>query len=186
MAGTTHAADPCRIFLTGEPGSGKTTVVKRTADLLAGRGFKVGGMTSKEIRERGNRTGFSIEDSMTHEEGVLATVRSSGGPHVGRYVVNLQDLESVGAGAIQRATETADVILVDELGPMELNSQRFIESVEAALNSQKHVLGTIHKRSNHALVTKVKSNPKYTILEVTFGNRDELPAQILRRVTGGK
>ena len=186
MAGVTHAAGPQRIFLTGEPSSGKTTVVRKTAELLAARGFKVGGMTSKEIRKGGTREGFRIEDFITHEEGVLAEVGLSNGPHVGKYTVNIRDLDEIGAGAIQRAVESAHVILIDELGPMELHSHRFIESVETALSSQKHVLGTIHKRTNHPLVMALKANPEYTILEVTLGNRGELPVQILGRITGRK
>jgi nucleoside-triphosphatase len=186
MTGISRATRPQRIFLTGEPGSGKTTVVKRAAELLAAGGFKVGGMMSKEIRESGSRTGFGIEDFITHEEGMLAKVGSSEGPQVGKYTVNLHDLDDLGARAIQRAIEAADVILVDELGPMELHSHRFIESVEAALSSQKHVLGTIHKRATHPLVMTVKSKPEYTILEVTPKNRAELPAQIFERITRRK
>jgi len=177
---------PQRIFLTGEPGTGKTTVVKKTAELLATRGFKIGGVTSKEIRKGGSRAGFSIEDFITHKDGVLADVRSSNGPHVGKYTVNIRDLDEIGAGAIQRAIESANVILIDELGPMELHSHRFIESVEAALSSQKHVLGTIHKRTNHPLAIAVKANPEYTILEVTLENRGELPVQILGMITRRK
>lgn len=154
--------------------------MKKAAELLRTRGFKVGGVVSKEIRERGNRIGFSIEDFMTHDEGILAHVGSSNGPRLGKYTVNLRDLDVMGAGAIRTAIQVADVILVDELGPMELHSHRFIESVEAALSSQKHVLGTIHKRANHPLVIAVKS--RYTILEVTNENRDELPLQILQRI----
>jgi len=182
----THATSPSRIFLTGEPRSGKTTVVKRAAEMLKVRGFKVGGMVSEETRERGNRTGFSIEDFATHREGALAQVGLGEGPRVGKYIVNLHDLDEVGAGAILTAIDVADLILVDELGPMELYSHRFIKSVELALSSKKHVLGTIHKRTNHPVVMAVKLNPECAILEVTAENRSELPAQILERITRTK
>lgn len=178
-----RTSSPRRIFLTGEPGSGKTIVVKKTAELLVARGFKVGGMMSKEMREKGSRKGFFIEDYMTHEEGVLAAVGFNEGPRVGKYTINLRDLSTIGAGAIQRSIDVADVILVDEIGPMELHSIPFIESVKAALSSQRHVLGTIHKRTKHPLVTAVKSTPQYTLIEVTLQNRDALPAEILRTIS---
>ena len=130
----------------------------------------------------GRRVGFGIEDFITHQEGTLAVVGSGDGPRLGKYAVNLHDLDEVGVKAIRTAVEAADVILIDELGPMELHSRNFIESVEAALGTQKHVLGTIHKRTNHPLVLAVKLNPKYTVLEVTPENRGELPAQILSKI----
>ena len=178
-------SSPQRIFLTGEPGCGKTTVMKKTAELLVARGFKVGGMTSKEVRERGMRKGFCVEDFITHEEGILAEVGLADGPRVGKYLVNLQDLDAIGVRAIQRATEAADVILIDELGPMELHSDRFIGSVREALSSSKHVLATIHKRTKHPFVTAVKSNPAFTIFEVTTDNREELPVHIVEKIHDG-
>jgi nucleoside-triphosphatase len=186
MTDVDHALSPQRVFLTGEPGCGKTTVLEKTAELLALRGLKIGGMMSSEIRERGTREGFSVEDLLTHERGILANVGRSKGPRVGKYSVNICDLERVGAGAIQRAIEEADVVLIDELGPMELHSSRFIESVEAALRSRKHVLGTIHKRASHPFVVDVKSNPAYTLVEVTFANREELPVRIAERIISTK
>jgi nucleoside-triphosphatase len=177
---------PRRLFLTGEPGCGKTTVVKATAELLTFRGLKVGGMTSSEMRESGIRIGFGIEDLMTHEHGELAKSTAGNGPRVGRYVVNLMDLERIGAGAINRAIHAAQVIIIDELGPMELHSLRFIESVNASLSSDRHILATIHKRARHPLVMLVKSNPKFEILEVTHENRDELPDLLAKRILAAK
>ena len=156
--------------------------MKKTAELLEARGFKVGGMVSKEIRKGGSRVGFGIEDFTMHREGILAEVGPSDGPRVGKYTVNLRDLDEVGGEAILTAVRVADIILVDELGPMELHSRRFVESVQAAIGSGKDVLGTIHKRANHPLVKVVKSNPEFAILEVTLENRGELPAQILGRI----
>jgi nucleoside-triphosphatase len=182
MADEIRTSDPQRIFLTGEPGTGKTTVMKRTAELLQVKGFKVGGLVTKEIRDNGIRTGFSIEDLATHEEGILASVGSRDGPRVGKYTVNLRDLNEIGARAIRMAVDAADLVLIDELGPMELHSHHFIEAVETALGSSKHVLGTIHKRANHPLLREVKSSPKFTVLEVTLENRDQMPDQILARI----
>jgi nucleoside-triphosphatase len=153
---------------------------------LALLGLKVGGMLSGEVREGEMRVGFNVQDIMTNERGVLADVRGSTGPRVGRYTVNIRDLEKIGAGAIQRAIADADVVIVDELGPMELHSPRFIESVRMALSSQKHVLGTIHKRANHPFIIEVKSNPRLAILEVTVESRGDLPSMIVERIIGAK
>ncbi len=124
---------PGRVFLTGNPRCGKSTVIRKICDILVGKGIRPGGMISEEIRKGGARVGFSLEDIMTHETGVLAHVDEENGPRVGKYCVNVQDLQHLGVDAIRRAVAEADVVIVDELGPMELHSIAFILAVERAL-----------------------------------------------------
>jgi nucleoside-triphosphatase len=174
---------PQRIFLTGEPGCGKTTAVRRICETLLGLGKKPGGMISCEIRERGVRLGFRLEDLLTHESGILAQVGKETGPRVGKYVVNLHDIERIGVTAVKRAIDEADVVVVDEIGPMELHSMPFILAVERALGSSKHFVGTIHKRASHPLVAAIKSNPVYQITEVTSGNRQQIPMLIVEQLS---
>lgn len=69
------------VFLTGEPGCGKTTAIKRTCEILQMK-MKIGGVVSGEIREGGVRVGFSLEDIMTHEKGILAHINQGEGPRV--------------------------------------------------------------------------------------------------------
>jgi nucleoside-triphosphatase len=175
--------NPARLFLTGEPGCGKTTVVRKVSDIIASRGIKPGGMISGEIRRKSVRIGFSLEDLITHETGILAHVELKHGPHVGKYRVNLTDIQRVGVASIQRALDEADVVIVDELGPMELHSTPLIQVMEMALASPKHLLGTIHKRASHDLVTTIKSNSAYRVTEVTKDNRSELPTEIAEQLT---
>jgi nucleoside-triphosphatase len=171
-----------RIFLTGEPGCGKTTTIKKVSETLAAHGRKVGGVISGEIREGGVRVGFNLEDILTHETGILAHVSQRDGPTVGKYRVNLADIQRIAVSAIKHAIDYADVILVDELGPMELHSMPFILAVEMALATPKHFVGTIHKRASHYLVAAIKSNPAYQIHEVTPNNRNELAKSITERI----
>jgi nucleoside-triphosphatase len=175
---------PLRMFLTGNPGSGKTTVIRKVSDILRGGGMKTGGIVSSEIRRGGIRIGFSLEDLLTHETGILAHADQKNGPHVGKYGVNLADVQRVGVAAIQRAVAQADVIIVDELGPMELHSIPFINSVELALRSPKVLVGTIHKRASHRLVTAIRSDPAHRIIEVTLENRAQLPNDIAEQIIG--
>lgn len=144
--------------------------------------MKPGGMISGEIRRTGLRIGFSLEDLMTQERGILADVDQKEGPRVGKYRVNLPDIQRIGVSAIRRAMTDADVIVVDELGPMELHSMSFILAVEMALTSPKDFVGTIHKRASHYLVTAIKSNSDYEIIEVTLQNREEMPSKIVGRL----
>lgn len=172
-----------RIFLTGEPGCGKTTVVRKISEILASKGIKPGGIISGELRRSGARIGFELEDLMTREHGILAHVDQKDGPRIGKYCVNLPDIQRVGVAAIRRAMVEADVIIVDELGPMELHSMPFILAVEMALACPKHFVGTIHKRASHYLVTAIKSNPAYEIIEITPQNRQAISEKIAEQLT---
>jgi len=172
-----------RLFLTGEPGCGKTTAIRELARILIAKGMKPGGMISGEIRKAGVRIGFSLEDLATKQTGVLAHMEQTTGPRVGKYRVNLVGIEQVGVTSIRRAIVDADVIIVDELGTMELCSKPFVSAVEMALNSPKPFVGTIHKRASHYLLTAIRSDASCEIVEVTKENREEIPSLIAQRMT---
>ena len=164
------------ILVTGRPGIGKTTAVLRAVELLRTRGLKVGGMVSREERSGGVRVGFIVEDLLTGACGYLAKVGPGPGPRVGKYHVVLSDLETVGVGAIRRALSEADVVVIDEIGPMELYSDAFKEAVREALDSPKPVLATIHIRARRYPYTgSILSRPDVAVYTITLSNRDSLP-----------
>jgi nucleoside-triphosphatase len=167
------------LLLTGRPGVGKTTVIRR---VVAGLGTGAGGFYTDEIREHERRTGFRLV-TLDGEAGILAGVNISSPHRVGRYKVDLDDLEQVGVKAVLRAVEQRDVALVviDEIGKMELLSAAFCEAVLAALESPKAVLATVMARPQ-PWVDGIKARPEVTLIEVTRSNREAVPEQILRWV----
>ena len=170
---------PRRLGLTGKPRIGKSTIIKEVIRRLKTEGVAVGGMLTADIHEGGKRVGFSIEDIRTGETGILAHVQlHRHGPNVGKYTVNLTDLDGIGAHSITTALAQAEMIIIDEIGPMELKSKRFIDAVENALDSNKQLIVTVHQRSAHDLVRRIKS--AFEIFEVTEANRDEMAAVIMK------
>jgi nucleoside-triphosphatase len=166
------------MLLTGAPGVGKTTVLIKTAEALKTQGVSVGGMISREAREGNTRVGFEITDLASNKRGWLAHVNQKSGPQVGKYRVNLQDLESIGAKAIVEAVEKCAVVAVDEVGPMELYSQRFKQAVRQALNSGKLVLAVVHAKARDPLINEAKQREDAEIFTVTLTNRDSLPEKL--------
>lgn len=164
--------------LTGAPGTGKTTAILRVIDELRKRGVKVEGMYTGEIRERGRRIGFAVK-RINGEEGILAHVRLHGGPRHGKYFVNLQDLERVGVAAILDGILDAEVVVVDEVGPMELYSEKFREAVDRLLSSPKHAVLTVHYRSRDPLVLKAKRAAGKRLITLTLENREYIPRLIV-------
>jgi len=170
------------MFVTGRPGVGKTSVLLRAADDLKNRGYKIGGMISREVREGGFRVGFEIMDFSTGQRGWLAHVNQPTGPQVSKYRVNLTDLSAIGASSIINAVRNEDIIIIDEIGPMELFSQGFREAVVQAIESKKPILGTIHFRVKDSLIDTIKTREDAEILEVTYENRRHLHTQIVGKV----
>jgi nucleoside-triphosphatase len=117
------------LLLTCAPGVGKTTVIAKAVDLFKSDGVSVGGMISREAREGYMRVGFEIVDLISGKHGWLAHVNQMVGPQVGKYHINLDDLKNFGAKAIAEATEECNVVAIDEIGPMELYSQKFKQAV---------------------------------------------------------
>ena len=169
------------LILTGAPGVGKTTVLTKTVDALKTKGISVGGMISREVRKNGERVGFEILDLPSGKHGWLAQVNGQSGPQVGRYHVNLGDLDNIGTAAITQALEKCSVIAIDEIGPMELYSDKFKQAVAQALESKKLVLAVVHGKAKDPLVTQVKRRVDAEIFNVTFSNREKLPEQLITK-----
>lgn len=172
-----------RVFLlTGAPGVGKTTVLIKVVEALKAQGVSVGGMVSREARESGVRVGFEIVEITNGNHGWLARVDQQSGPQVGKYHVNLRDLENVGAKAITEAIEKCTVIAIDEIGPMELFSPILKQAVRQALAGEKVVLAVVHAKAKDSLVDEAKQRDDAAIFTVTFSNRDSIPKEIEKKV----
>ena len=172
------------LLLTGASGVGKTTVLIKTVEALKSRGVSVGGMISREAREGNLRVGFEILDLTNGKHGWLASVNLKSGPQVGKYHVNLPDLENIGAKAIMDAVEKCAVVAIDEIGPMELFSERFKQAVKQALNGGNVVLAVVHAKAEHPLIYEAKQREDAEFFVVTLENRlslaEKLANQALR------
>jgi len=167
-----------RIAVTGPPGCGKTTLIRRVVEGLRSQGrMSIGGIYTEEIREGGQRKGFSIVDIATGRRGILAHIAIPSGPRVGKYRVNLKDIKEVAVPAIMEALETKDLLVIDEIAPMELASPEFVKAVEAALKSERHLLFAIQQRSVHPLVQRIRR--EFSVYGITPSNRDGLFREIV-------
>ncbi len=160
-----------KILIEGAPGTGKTTLTERLIIRL-GRDKRVGGFYTREIREKGERTGFRIITT-DNCEGVLARVDLKTGPKVGRYTVNLEDLDKIAVSALERAIREDEIIVVDEIGRMELFSNRFQDMINIAMDCEKPFVATIASEGP-PFAHEIKRRPGVRLLTLTPGNRDSL------------
>ena len=167
------------IILTGAPGVGKSTAVLRTARALKDRGLKVGGIVSREQRSNNIRIGFEFIDLMTNDTNVLASIAGNG-PKVGKYFINLAGC-SFAAERLIVAVKNSDVIICDEIGPMELKSREFTDSVKKLLEVCKKVIVVVHQKMHHPLIEQFKKKSSL-IIDLNLGNRENLYQILVNRL----
>jgi nucleoside-triphosphatase len=149
------------------------------------RGFKIGGIITQEVRENEQRIGFKLRDVSSGREGWLARKNSGDGPRIGGYTVVTDDLEKIGVRALEASASFGgpDVVLVDEIGPMELTSQGFRDAVLALLNSGKILIATVKLNLPHKELEAFVKNVGAMRIILTKENRDsalELVASTLQ------
>jgi nucleoside-triphosphatase len=166
--------------VTGSPGIGKTTVLMKVVEALNAKGYGVGGMISREVRPSGSRVGFEVTNLNSGSKGWLASVHQERGPQVGRYRVDIDSLNSIGVRAMLEACEKLDVIVVDEIGPMELFSEQFRIAVKKVVESEKLVVCAVHSGGRGEFLDSVKKREDCEIHVVTYGNRNHLHETIVR------
>jgi len=161
------------LLITGPPGIGKTTVIRKAADGLRDRGLR--GFYTEEIREKGERRGFRLVsfDGAAH---IIAHVDFPRSHCVGKYGVDVQTLD--GAAALLRPDPEARTYLIDEIGKMECLSERFVAAMRVLISSGASIVASVGARGG-GFMAEVKRQPECELWQVTRANRDELPGRIL-------
>ena len=167
------------IVLTGAPGVGKTTAVIRVARALKERGVKVGGIVSRELRINNVRIGFEFIDLTSNDRSVLASITGNG-PKVGKYFVNVAGCRFA-AERLTNAVRNSDVIICDEIGPMELKSKEFIDSVKNLLEVDKKVIVVVHQRLQHLLIDEFR-NKSSLLVDLDLENREKVNEILLNKL----
>ena len=166
------------LLLTGVPGVGKTTLLRRVAEQVP---LRLAGFTTEELRTRGERIGFRIVPF--HGTGrIMAHVDLRSHARVGRYGVDIAAIDAVTETALA-LDPAVDVYLVDEIGKMECFSQHFVAAVRRLLDSDKRMVASI-ARQGTGFITEVKRRRDIELWEVTVRNRDALVAPLLQWSVG--
>ena len=162
------------VLVTGPPGCGKTTLMRRA---VAELGVPAAGFYTEEIRSAGRREGFALV-TLDGRRATLASVRIRGPRRVSRYGVDVRALESVGLPSVEEATAGAKLLVVDEIGKMELFSPRFREAVLRALDAGGPVLATI-MLSRHPFADALKARDDVRLIRLTPETRERVLGEVV-------
>lgn len=165
------------ILITGPPGIGKTALAKRLAERLRDDS---GGFCTLEVRSAGQRTGFRIV-TLDGKQGTLASTSVGSRPQVGRYTVNLDDLERIAIPSIRKAVHAGRTVIIDEVGRMELFSALFRGVVVQALESTVPEIATI-RESADPFCDALKNRDDVELLHLSRENRDTMADLVVSKL----
>ncbi len=157
------------ILITGRPGVGKTTAIKK---VLSALDIRPRGFYTEEIRDGRERRGFTVK-TFGGRNCVLAHTDIQGVPRVGRYGVNVTSFENTALPELEEAVGRREIIVIDEIGKMEMFSNRFKNLVLQALDGPAPVLAVISESGN-GFIDGIKKRKDVKLFTLSRQARDAL------------
>lgn len=131
-----HSLKPPIIIITGRVQEGKTSFAGRIIRNLKEKNFRIAGFLATGVHENGKRIGYNLFDIETLKEIELSNnIGNEQHLKVGRYYFNppgmMRGLEILKPGNLT----DKQLIVVDEIGPLELDDQGWSHSVEELIRT---------------------------------------------------
>lgn len=164
------------ILITGIPGIGKTTLVKKLAKSL--KKYHPIGFYTEEIRKGGIRQGFGLE-SLDGKSSILSHVDFQSRTRIGKYRVDVTGFEAF-LGSIDFFSTDRGLVMIDEIGKMECYSMKFKKLIAGLLDSDKTIIATVAKKGTE-FIEILKSRPDVQVFTLTMENREQLADKITNR-----
>mmetsp|Transcript_25931 Transcript_25931/g.74916 ORF Transcript_25931/g.74916 Transcript_25931/m.74916 type:complete len:230 (+) Transcript_25931:25-714(+) len=181
---------PVWTLVTGQPSCGKTYLIERLADELASAGARCRGFVTEAVEDKhGRRVGFDIVTIPDRKRAVLARKKDASQskssvkkmPSVGEYRVDVESFEQLALPAIAPDPGGVDLFVLDEIGRMELQSERFRTAVSELLAGKVALLGSVAApRYGHTVpfCEDIKALPSVDVVHLKASTRASVAAEV--------
>ncbi len=176
-----------QVFLiTGNRGIGKTTLLLRILEELRGTRLKIGGVVSPPVFAGGDeKIGFQGEDVATGDQWALGRLNGSlDGPRLGPWSFSSEGFR-LGISAVREAINLqADLIVLDEIGPLELIRGEGYAAVLPELPSSpvKILMLVVRPELINRFVSRFFQDNQPEVVEVTGENRQLLLYELVKKI----
>jgi len=161
------------ILITGPPGCGKSTLIEKVINRIE---EPVTGFFTREIKERVRRVGFSI-NTLDGREGILAHKSLRSEYRVGKYGVNIENIENIAVPSIMPRGKDV-IVVIDEIGKMECFSSLFRDALMRVLPLQNWIIGSIAQKGGR-FIQSIKERNDVRLIHISAQNRNMLVEKII-------
>ena len=169
-----------KILITGPPGSGKSTLISRLMGYYTQRNYKIYGFITPEVRQNNKRKGFDVEDIYSKKKFPLARVEPLNTKFkLGKYSVLIKEFEDYLDTALNIKENLIDLLIIDEIGKMELFSRKFQDLIEKFFQSEVPIIATIGQKVNHPIKDFILGIQNTTLLFLNRENREDVFQKII-------
>jgi nucleoside-triphosphatase THEP1 len=166
-------------LLTGKPRVGKSTLTKNMIHRLGSE--RCGGFYTEEIRDDNERIGFKCV-AVDGESLEIASIKNNSIFKIGRYGVDVKGFEDFAIPLLESSFQSKKVIVIDEIGFMQMLSLPFQEWIRKIIFDHQHVvLGTVPVDS-HPEIDKIKNHFRVKIIHINEDNRDTIADEIMQMI----
>ncbi|MFX1571422.1 MAG: NTPase [Promethearchaeota archaeon] len=172
-----------KILITGPPRCGKSTLISKLLDYFNKLNYTIHGFLTPEIRKKGNRIGFDIKDIYSQEYRKLARIGNYDTKYkVGKYSVFVEELEEMISKLELIEFNEINLLVIDEIGKMELYSKKFQNFIRNIFSSDVTILATIGLKLKHPVKNFILDLPNVSIFNLNHQNFQEIYQKIVFKI----
>ena len=172
-----------KILITGPPRSGKSTLISKLIEFYSKKNFKIKGFLTPEVREKKRRIGFDIEEISSHIRIPLARIGDYKTKYkLGKYSVFIDEFEKIISNLENFNIEQLDLMIIDEIGKMELFSKKFQNFIINIFRGESNIIATIGKNIKHLYKKTLFNLPDLYKFNLSFQNQQEVYQQIINLI----